>query len=252
LNEFYSDVYRRLYHASEGPDEEFFSDQFRRGEKLANRISHLAPPNSRVLEIGCGAGGIVSAFTNNGYNTSGIDFDERFLEFGRQRRLDLRGDTLEEWSENVDVVVLSHVLEHLTNPRDFLEKIHGILKEQGLLVIEVPNVYSIGRTYGGSFRTYIQFAHVFHFDRWSLDKILGASGFKRIKADRLTIGVYQRSSIFPTGAPHISKTRRSWRMTVFMTHLLAVRALSLVLIPALKLVQLILSVRRQTRQNFFY
>jgi SAM-dependent methyltransferase len=46
-----------------------------------------------------------------------------------------------EYDNYFDIVVLSHVLEHLSNPRESLQRISECLTKEGLLYIEVPNYY---------------------------------------------------------------------------------------------------------------
>jgi SAM-dependent methyltransferase len=47
----------------------------------------------------------------------------------------------EEYNNYFDIVVLSHVLEHLSYPRDSLQRISECLTKEGLLYIEGPNYY---------------------------------------------------------------------------------------------------------------
>lgn len=237
LENFYGNNYRRLYHTSNGPDDDFFRDQFTRGLRLAKIVEPFLESRARVLEIGCGAGGIVSAFLDRGYQPTGIDFDVDYLEFGRSRGLDLRNTALEKWDEKVDAIVLSHVLEHLTHPSEFLRSVGANLKENGILIVEVPNIFSLWRTYGGSLRTYLQYAHVFHFDRWSLRQVTQASGFKCMYSDSLTIGVYQKQAQIAEDFPELESWQRLRRISSLIAFLLISRLLSLALLPSLKLAQ---------------
>ena len=58
--------------------------------------------------------------------------------------------TLEEHEDSgVDAVVLWHVLEHLENPAEALERVHGWLAPGGLLLVGVPNAASLQARVGG-------------------------------------------------------------------------------------------------------
>lgn len=244
LETFYENIYRRLYHTSAGPNSDFFHDQFTRGERLVRKLQPFIRSEARVLEIGCGAGGIVSAFSNSGYPSTGIDFENEYLDFGRGKGLDLRGTSISEWDEKVDVVVLSHVLEHLTDPSGFLRAISRLLEDDGILVVEIPNIFSLVRTYGGSLRTYLQYAHVFHFDRWSLRRITHGAGFNRLYDDTLTIGIYQKQKRLSTESSNPRSTKRSLRVVNLTAFLVISRILSCILLPALKLTQALIRNRR--------
>lgn len=68
-----------------------------------------------------------------------------------------------------DLVVLSQVLEHVANPVGFLKRIRGLVADDGLLFVELPN-----RDDGFKYDT---FPHVLFFDGQSLRKVMKESGF---------------------------------------------------------------------------
>ena len=73
---------------------------------------------------------------------------------------------------------MSHSLEHFPSPVEALRRIHRVLKEDGLLVVHVPNVHSLEFKLFG--RWWFQLdppRHFYHFDRASLTAALAKAGF---------------------------------------------------------------------------
>jgi hypothetical protein len=70
-------------------------------------------------------------------------------------------------------VSIIHVLEHLRAPLDCLRKVHGLLKDDGLLWIEVPDMQAYGTKNGKRFH----FAHVLGFSRANLINTAFQCGF---------------------------------------------------------------------------
>lgn len=48
-------------------------------------------------------------------------------------------DSIDKFDEKFDVITMFHMIEHLVNPTEFLQKIKEHLEEDGELIIETPN-----------------------------------------------------------------------------------------------------------------
>ncbi len=82
-----------------------------------------------------------------------------------------RGDT------KYDLILLRHVLEHMHDPRSFVQDLARRLTKKGILYIEVPNLESAYHRYFGT-RTnaYSVPYHLWHFDARSLEMVIQAAG----------------------------------------------------------------------------
>lgn len=71
-----------------------------------------------------------------------------------------------------DCITLSHVLEHVRNPKEFVNQIHSHLKPGGYFVVEVPTI----DRYDNSMRP-IHIDHTLHFSEKTLSRLLTEHGF---------------------------------------------------------------------------
>ena len=195
--DFYQHYYRRLYTGSVAATEDFFWDQFRRGEKLHKFLSSFIDLKGQtVLEVGVGAGGILSALCKNGATGLGCDYGEEYLSFAIAKGLDVRAGGLSQFdSSSADVVVYSHVLEHIVDLAKELKEIHRVLKPNGFLLINVPGVFNLHRDYAGDLLQYLQNAHLFHFSKHSLRLLLLNNGFKQVEATEKIFALFTPSEL---------------------------------------------------------
>jgi len=102
------------------------------------------PGKGKVLDIGCGGGQDAQSFINNGYKAVGIDMSSRMLklakEFSRKTKF-IQGDFLDIDFDNEEFVAVwcmrVFLLVPFSKEKEFLNKIHKILKPRGHLYISV-------------------------------------------------------------------------------------------------------------------
>lgn len=101
-----------------------------------------APP-STVLEVGCGEGAVLDVLTQAGWNVRGIEMSNSGAAAARSRGLDVEaydGDQIPGDADSVELVVMTHVMEHLANPRTVLHELSRVGEH---IVIEVPLEYRL-------------------------------------------------------------------------------------------------------------
>lgn len=82
--------------------------------------------------------------------------------------------------DKVDVVSMFHVLEHIYDPYKGLMDIRNILREDGLVVIEVPNILKPFRNLDTYF---LRFVHLYNFSPLTLRGLLEKCGFNILYED---------------------------------------------------------------------
>ena len=112
-------------------------------DKLMSTISE----GSIVLDLGCGNGSFLALFRDRGWHLYGTDFSPSGIELAKRSfpGIDFvladasapSGDLLERVGQ-ADLIISTEVIEHLYNPRGFLQNASDLLKEGGLLVITTP------------------------------------------------------------------------------------------------------------------
>lgn len=116
----------------------------------------ILEPSGRLLEIGAGGGGTLAEAKRIGLaeEVIGVDRQRPLPHFAPEIDLWIEGDLEAEdtWNElselevnPVDSAMCLDVLEHLVDPWSTLERIRGLVRPGGQLVVSIPNVnhYSV-------------------------------------------------------------------------------------------------------------
>jgi 2-polyprenyl-3-methyl-5-hydroxy-6-metoxy-1,4-benzoquinol methylase len=152
-----------------------------------------------LLDVGCGTGEYLKAASDRGMQVTGIDVDQSLADYigrkyGHRVVTGLFGDDTFP-AESFDVIVLSHVVEHLQEPAPLLRSIHRALKPDGLFVMCTPNFDSLmealhdlyGKWRHGAGKNYYLTPftspyHVVGFNLRSTRRLLARTGFSPVYA----------------------------------------------------------------------
>lgn len=154
-------------------------------------ILDLVGPHKRVLDVGCGGGGLARGLARQGCVVSGVEMDPEAAQEAKATLEhlvigDLEGlDLVEAFeAESFDVVVFGDVLEHLTRPEDILRQARELLRPRGALVVSIPNVahgdlrLSLLRgEWDYRDRGLLDDTHLRFFTRRGVDRLMAAAGF---------------------------------------------------------------------------
>jgi SAM-dependent methyltransferase len=109
-----------------------------------NYVKSRAGNDSKVLDWGAGAGEFMRAIQADVAEVVGTELDHERIEFVTGRLgLEMAHPSMimgEYGAGYFDVITLFHVLEHFVTPAEQLEQILPLLNDDGLLIIEVPNL----------------------------------------------------------------------------------------------------------------
>ncbi len=196
LKEFYE---KKYYQDSNGGYEKdyteaeitFFKNKIKEKEYIINKFFQNDSPKS-IIDVGCGEGWAVNYFKKLGWEITGLDFSDFGIKKFNSQYVEyfIKGDVMENIdllineNKKYDVVLLDHVYEHVTDPIEIVEKIKEVLNENGLLIINVPNDFSMLQNYlmqTGKVDKEYWFAppdHISYFTRNSLCKLLKTLNFE--------------------------------------------------------------------------
>lgn len=161
------------------------------------------PKKSKLLNVGCGKTVFLKELCNYDYQVHAVDISEKYVNFTREKlgiknayHSDIMDFVNSYKGEKFDCILFFEVLEHLESPGKFLKELHVLLKEDGCIILSVPNsnrIESLNTTWDRP-------PH--HLTRWnkkSLTMVLKKNGYfiQRIKVASIsaedlmyTFGIY--------------------------------------------------------------
>jgi SAM-dependent methyltransferase len=150
----------------------------KRAEAQAAFLSRWVSPG-RSLDVGCGIGALVARLHSLGWSARGIDSDPQAIEFGKRSfRADISTRSLEHslnGEEPLDLVCLSHVVEHMVDVTHSLAAIGRTVRLGGLVFVEVPNQTSPPE---GDMESHVNF-----FSKRSLIRVMNAAGLEVVACE---------------------------------------------------------------------
>jgi 2-polyprenyl-3-methyl-5-hydroxy-6-metoxy-1,4-benzoquinol methylase len=194
---FYNLEYRKLYSGSEQVNPNFFEFQRKFGKriyKFLDKNNLIKKKQMFVLEVGCGAGGIIDYFREEGHTVKGIDLGEQYVNYGKENYgLDLEVSTLKELSlkDKPDLIIYSHVLEHILDINKEVNLIQNFITKDTIIYIEVPGIKEIHNNYNSDILKYFQNAHTFHFTLESLSNLMNKHQFVLISGNQFVMSAFK-------------------------------------------------------------
>lgn len=139
-------------------------------------VSRLANGKS-ILDIGAGTGHFLNVCQQAGWNTLGLEPDADARDFAKKEfGVELKStDELHDLAPNSkDVITMWHVLEHVYELRKDVEQIVKVLKEDGVLIVAVPNWNSFdAKHYQEFWAAYDLPIHLYHFVPTDIKTLFG-------------------------------------------------------------------------------
>ena len=101
-------------------------------------------PNDKVLEVGSGKGAFAKHLATKDY--IGLDLSQNAKEMAAKNGINIENEMIQDYAlkhkEEFDIVVSFQVLEHVSDPKSFIEAKLYALKKGGKLIIAVPSEVS--------------------------------------------------------------------------------------------------------------
>ena len=139
--------------------------------KLVSKLSI----GKNILDIGCGSGELLKLFKDNEWQTIGIEPNTNARNYAINslglKVLDEEGlSSIPDKSK--DVITMWHVLEHVSDLNLRITELKRIIKENGVILIAVPNYLSYDANYYGKFwAAYDVPRHLYHFSQEIIKKL---------------------------------------------------------------------------------
>lgn len=170
-----------LYHQANGKEQSVFDINSGKAVTRSVRILEYVVKKmklgkeGRYLDIGCGKGETIRSFIKLRpyWILAGAELNNKYKKgvLSISKRVHFYSRALKNIPQSFDLISLFHVLEHVLDPVAFLKEIKSKLKDNGLLVIDLPD-YS-----RNPFDLFVA-DHCTHFTATTLCDILSRAGFE--------------------------------------------------------------------------
>ncbi|MBF0463549.1 MAG: class I SAM-dependent methyltransferase [Nitrospirae bacterium] len=182
FNNYYAQMSKYEFNYSDGIVSDEYVVMF---TKIVNfLIPHLNDKNARILDIGCSTGCLLSLFKLNGYlNLLGLDPSSSCVKTIKELyNIEATVNSIYSFDtdEKFDLIILSSVLEHLVDCNNSMQKIYSLLKDHGLLFIEVPDAERFDLYISAPFQQF-SIEHINYFSQYSIKNLLSIFHFKILK-----------------------------------------------------------------------
>lgn len=188
IQEYYERFYTPLTMGRSGDDAPEFLVDETQGKKIfdfvSDHFSGLGKNRLRIAEIGCGSGRNLSdirelaAGMNIETDIYGCEYSSYYKDKAVRElhiNYEIGGpESLSSIGVKFDLIILSHVFEHLTEPIKTLRESGDLLAKNGAIYIEVPGILSFQnrKYYGGILERYLTHAHLHNFCLDSLSRMI--------------------------------------------------------------------------------
>lgn len=190
------DIDYRTYHRDKEylDNESLFRNIFLKRYYLIRRFINK---KGSVLDIGCTNGVFLDIFKEKGWKTLGIEPSVNG-KIAREKGHEIKEgyfESLKITKRHFDLVILNHTLEHMDSPTSVLKKVNNILKDDGVIFVDVPNFGGLGsKILGRRWPYLLPDEHKHQFTKQELEMLFKNCGFKVLHFE-------SRSGLFEFASP---------------------------------------------------
>lgn len=143
-------------------------------------LTHSTRATNKLLDYGCGTGAFVQTTTKDNWQSFGVEpSSEARQEATRITNVPIYTSLEEASTHSFDVVTLWHVLEHVPNLDQILQKLKSMLSNNGTMFIAVPNHLSWdGNHYKEYWAGYDVPRHLWHFSDQTMKLLVEKNGLQ--------------------------------------------------------------------------
>ena len=166
-----------------------FIDAKMKYARALNRFNYIKKfikktDNLNVLEIGASNGLLLSIFKKENFNVFGYELNENSRKDALKKYdIKMKDDFLKD--KNIDknkynIVIMSHILEHFTNPKYILNSIHNFIGGgvNDILFIEIPYTPNYKIVSKDEMKIFFETEHTVHFNEKNISLLMKECNFK--------------------------------------------------------------------------
>jgi ubiquinone/menaquinone biosynthesis C-methylase UbiE len=144
-------------------------------------ISFKKGTRHKLLDLGCGAGSFLKSVAKyfEVYGQEPFSFNDKAVPELKDRIYFGPLEHMPYDHNSFDVITIWQALEHMENPRAVLRRAHALLKEDGKILVSLPNIRSWqAQVFRDRWFHLVVPRHVCHFDQKSIHQLLQDCGFR--------------------------------------------------------------------------
>ena len=165
VEKYYASDYRQDYKQVFEPK---LKHVYRAGNLALDRLGFLTKNKAlsgKLLDVGAGGGEFTYVSSQLGFESMGIEPNIGYSNYAKdQYEANIKTGQLGDIYGKFDIITMFHVMEHIPDPVKTFKKLYDLLKEDGSLFIEVPNIESFSQSPNNTFFK----AHIHYFSASTL------------------------------------------------------------------------------------
>ncbi len=158
-------------------------------------LESLRTSSGALLDVGCAAGFFLLEAMECGWKGEGVEIAPTMVEAARKRNLTIHAGAFQDVSlspASFDAITMWDYIEHSVDPLRDIQKVHTLLRADGLLVLSTGDIHSfMAKLSGKRWHLLTPRHHLFYFHRRTITRLLETAGFEilsiRYPADRYSI-----------------------------------------------------------------
>lgn len=186
LATLYNEHYFRNDQSGEVGYTNYAADEANIRQTASKRLAHVMryAQTGKLLDVGCALGFFMDVAHQRGWQVTGWDISQYAVDYVRQRfgHEAFQGNFLDNHlaNEAYDALTLYDVIEHVADPKGYLQTAARLLKRGGVIELATPDVGSIPARLTGKRWIGYKMAdeHVYYFSADTLSKMLNEAGFE--------------------------------------------------------------------------
>ncbi len=147
-------------------------------------IERFIPRKGKVLDVGTAGGSFLAAAQRRGWEVYGCEPNRWLAKWGKEHYgIAIKPGTIFDQkykNSQFDMVTLWDVIEHTPDPGAVLLECKRVLRENGLLVVNYPDMGSIIARLMGRKWLFLTSVHLYYFTRRTIIQMLRNAGFEPI------------------------------------------------------------------------
>ena len=157
-------------------------------------INSFTSEDKNLLDVGCGTGDFLQIAQQNDWIVFGVEPNNEARQIANSKTNNSVSDIeqlLEFPKQSFDVITLWHVLEHLPNLEEQVSILKSLLRENGRLIIAVPNYKSYDAEYYKNFWAAFDVPrHLWHFNQESISKLFSKENMEVVERHPMKFDSY--------------------------------------------------------------